>query len=132
MYVTIYVTVVPPGGVSFVFLSRASAALFATTDSGPVRMELIFVFPHNQAEFRVAGCPASILFNCFKCFNYFKMTITLQMDVLISSGTILPAEAFNMRSQVSHSGLLISRYSLPNHPTLSPMLLVLLSLCGGV
>ncbi|GFW22608.1 hypothetical protein TNCV_2764201 [Trichonephila clavipes] len=41
MYVTLYVTVIipPPGGVSFVFLSRASAAPFATTEFGPVLMD---------------------------------------------------------------------------------------------
>ncbi|GFU70412.1 hypothetical protein TNCV_3442291 [Trichonephila clavipes] len=77
MHVTIYVPVVPsPGGVSFVFVPRASATPFTTTDSGPVRMDFSCV-PHNQAEFRVAGCSASTLFNCFKRFNYFKMTITL-------------------------------------------------------
>ncbi|GFT42435.1 hypothetical protein TNCV_1787111 [Trichonephila clavipes] len=35
-----------PGGVSFVFLSRASAAPLATTDSGPVRMDSSCVSSH--------------------------------------------------------------------------------------
>ncbi|GFV08732.1 hypothetical protein TNCV_2488041 [Trichonephila clavipes] len=48
MYVTIYVTVVLP--VSFAFLSRACAASFATTDSGPVRIDSYRVSPHPGRE----------------------------------------------------------------------------------
>ncbi|GFT81169.1 hypothetical protein TNCV_3882731 [Trichonephila clavipes] len=113
--------------VSFSFPELETAS-FATTDCGPVPMDSLFVFPHNQAEFRVVRCPSSIMFNCF---NYFKMTITrgLQADVLIFSGTILPAETFNMRSQVSHSVHLVFRYSKPNSP---PMLLVSIVPVRGV
>ncbi|GFU97542.1 hypothetical protein TNCV_418451 [Trichonephila clavipes] len=74
----------------------------------------------SQPVERVAGCLASILFNCFKCFDHFKMTVTpgdLQADVLIFSGTTLPSETFNMRSEKSHSVPLISRYSLPKPPS---------------
>ncbi|GFY34950.1 adhesion G-protein coupled receptor G4 [Trichonephila clavipes] len=58
-------------------------------------------------------------------FQYlFAITTTLQgffifvffVDILIFSGTILLAKTFNMRSLVSHSVHLISRYSLPKPP----------------
>ncbi|PRD27954.1 UNVERIFIED_CONTAM: hypothetical protein NCL1_33882 [Trichonephila clavipes] len=54
MYVTIYVTVVLPfEGVSFVFLSQASAAPFAITDSGLVRMDSSCV---SSQPGRVSSC----------------------------------------------------------------------------
>ncbi|GFV68727.1 hypothetical protein TNCV_1902431 [Trichonephila clavipes] len=69
MYLTIYVTVAsstPRELVSFAFPELAPPHLQRQT---PDRFEWIpLVFPHNQSEFQVAGCPASILFNCFKFF----------------------------------------------------------------
>ncbi|GFT81144.1 uncharacterized protein TNCV_4282481 [Trichonephila clavipes] len=54
MYVTIYVTVVlPSGGVSFIFLSRARTASFATTDCGPVPMDSSCV---SSQPGRVSSC----------------------------------------------------------------------------
>ncbi|GFU71777.1 uncharacterized protein TNCV_2345221 [Trichonephila clavipes] len=50
IYVTIYVTVALPGGVSFVFFSQARAVPFATTDFGLIRMDSSCVSPQRERD----------------------------------------------------------------------------------